>query len=73
MAGGGLGDSHRDTEDGVGTELALVGGTIEVDEELIDLLLVGDVELGLDELGGDNVVDVGDGLGDTCTSTSARQ
>ena len=65
MSSGGLGDSHGDTEDSVGSELTLVGGTIEVDEELIDLLLVGDVELSLDELGSDNVVDVSDGLGDT--------
>lgn len=65
LGSGGLGNSHRDTEDGVGSELALVGGTIEVDEELIDLLLLGDIEFGLDELGGDNVVDVGDSLGYT--------
>jgi len=65
LSGSGLGDSHGDTEDSVGTEFALVRGTIEVNKELINLFLVGDVEFGLDEFGSDNVVDVGDGLGNT--------
>lgn len=63
--GSSLGDSHGDTEDGVSTELALVVGTVELDEEVIDLLLGGDGELGLDKSRGDDVVDVGNGLGDT--------
>jgi len=63
--GTGLGDSHGDTKDGVGTELALVGGSIKLDEEVVDLLLRGDGELGIDECGGDDLVDVLDGLQDT--------
>lgn len=51
-----------DAKDRVCPKLALVGGTIELDEEVIDLLLGGDRETGLDQLWGDNGVDVGDGL-----------
>lgn len=65
VGGTGLGDGHRDTEDGVGTELALVGGSIELDEEVINLLLGSDRDLGVDQSLGNDVVDVVDGLGDT--------
>ena len=63
--GSGLRDSHGNTEDGVSTELALVGGSIELDEEVVDLLLGSDGELGLDKSWGDDLVDVLDGLQDT--------
>ena len=62
VSGSGLRDGHGDTEDGVGTELALVGGTVELDEEVINLLLGGDGELGVDQSGGNDLVDVLDGL-----------
>ena len=65
LGSSGLRDSDGDTEDGVGTELALVGGTVELDQEVIDLLLLGDLEASLEESGGDDVVDVGNGLEDT--------
>jgi hypothetical protein len=65
LGGTGLADGHRDTEDGVGSQLALVGGSVELDEEVVDLLLLGDLETRLDEGLGDDVVDVRDGLGDT--------
>lgn len=61
----GLGNGDGDTEDGVGTELGLVGGAVKLDEEVVDGLLVSDLEARLDELGSDDVVDVGNGLGDT--------
>lgn len=61
----GLGDGQGDTEDGVGAELGLVGSAIEVEEELVDLALVLDVEVGLDELGADDLVYVLDGLENT--------
>lgn len=67
----GLGHCNGDTEDGIGTELGLVGGSVELDEEVIDGLLVGDLEAGLDELRGDDVVDVGNGLGDTLAEVRA--
>lgn len=70
VSGTGLGDSHGDTEDGVGTELALVGGAVKLDHEVVDLLLRGDGQLGLDEGGADDVVDVLDGLGDTLADVS---
>lgn len=66
LSSGSLGDSGGDTEDGVGAELALVGGAVEVDEELVDSLLVGDVEVGLNQLRAEDVVDIRDGLRDTC-------
>ena len=62
VSGSGLRDSHGDTEDGVGTELALVGGTVELDEEVINLLLRGDGDLGVDQSRGNDLVDVLDGL-----------
>jgi hypothetical protein len=73
LGGGSLSDGHGDTEDGVSSELALVGGTVELDEELVDGLLVGDVEGSLDERRGDHVVDVGNGLVDTCESCSVSK
>lgn len=65
LGGSSLSDSNRNTEDGVSTELALVGSTIELDQEVVDLLLLSDLELGLDELGCDDVVDICDSLEDT--------
>lgn len=65
----GLGDSQADTQDGVGTQVALVGGAIELVEELVDLGLVLDVDVLLDEGGADLLVDVGDSLQDTLTYT----
>ena len=67
LSGTGLRHCDTNAEDGVGTELALVGGSVELDEEVVDLLLLGDLKLGLDQLGTDDVVHVGDGLEDTCT------
>jgi hypothetical protein len=62
VSSGGLRDSHGDTEDGVSTELALVVGTVKLDEEVINLLLGGDGELGVDQSRGNDLVDVLDGL-----------
>ena len=63
----GLCDGHGDTENGVGAQLGLVLRAIELVEEIIYGGLVLDVELLLDEGGGDGVVDVADSLGDTLT------
>ena len=57
-----LGDSNTDAQNGIGSELTLVRGTVEFDEEVVDVLLGGDLEAGLDQFRGNNVVDVGDGL-----------
>ena len=67
-SGGSLGDSHGDTEDGVGTNLGLVGGAIELVKESVNGGLVLDVEVLLEDGGGNCVVDVGNGLGDTLAS-----
>lgn len=60
-----LGDSQADTQDGVGTQVVLVGGAIELVEELIDLGLVLDIQVLLDDGRANLVVDIGDGLQDT--------
>ena len=63
----GLGNSDGDTKDGVRTELTLVGGAVELDQEVVDLLLLGDLEARFDQLGRDCVVDVRDSLEDACS------
>ena len=65
LSGTSLRDGHRDTEDGIGTELGLVVGSIELDEEVVDLLLGSDGDLSLNQLGSDGVVDGSNGLEDT--------
>jgi hypothetical protein len=65
LGGSGLSNGHGDTEDGVGAELSLVLGAIELVQESINGGLVLDVEGLLDQSGGNLVVDVGDSLGDT--------
>ena len=73
LSGSGLGNSQRDTEDGVGTELALVGGSIELVQEVINLGLVLDIDVLLDDGGGNDLVDVLDGVENTCViSVSLR-
>lgn len=59
FSGGGLCNSNRDTEDSVCTKISLVGCIVEFDEEIVDVLLRRDVQTGLDQLRGDDVVDVG--------------
>jgi hypothetical protein len=65
LSGTSFRDSHGDTEDGVGTELALVRGTVQLDQQVINLLLLSDVQTRADQFLGDDVVDVGNGLGNT--------
>ena len=67
--GGGLGGGQGDAEDGVGAELALVGGAVELEHEAVEAALVGGVEA--DDLGGDDVVDVGDRLLDALAQVAA--
>lgn len=61
----GFGDGDGDTEDGVRTELSLVGSTVELEEEGVNLLLVRYIEAGFDECGSDDLIDVFDCFGDT--------
>ena len=60
-----LGCCNGYAEDGIGTELALVGCAVELDQEVVDLSLLRDFEARLDQCGCDGVVDVSDGLGNT--------
>jgi hypothetical protein len=68
LGSGGLSNGHGDTEDGVGAELGLVLGAIELVQESINGGLVLDVESLLDQSGGNLLVDVGDSLGHTLAS-----
>jgi hypothetical protein len=65
LGGTGLGDGQRNTKDGVGTKLGLVGGTIQLVEESINSRLVLDIEVLLNQSGSNDSVDVLDSLGDT--------
>ena len=71
LGSGGLSDGHGDTEDGVGTELGLVGGAIKLVHEVVDGALVLDVKVLLDEGGTEDIVDVGDGLEDALAAPLA--
>lgn len=68
LTGTGSGSGDGDTEDGVGTELGLVLGSVELKEELVKGSLVLDVELGVNNGGGNDLVDVLDGLENTLSS-----
>jgi hypothetical protein len=65
LGGTGLGNSQADTEDGVGTELGLVRSSVELNQELVDLGLVNDIDVGLDKGRSDDLVDVLDSLENT--------
>jgi len=41
---GSLSDGYTDAENGVGSEFTLVRGTVELDEEVVDVLLGGDLK-----------------------------
>src|SRR5450756_666802 len=60
---GGLGNRHRDTENRVGAQVALVRGAVELDQRLVDEPLLGGFEP--DDLGGDLVHDGVDRVLDT--------
>lgn len=67
LSSGSLRNRHGNTKNGVGAQLCLVRRAIELVEEFIDLCLFLDVQILLDQSGSNGVVDVGDGLGNTCT------
>ena len=58
-------DRHGHADDGVRAELRLVRRPIELDEEVVDVLLGGDLQARLDECRCDDVIDVREGLRDT--------
>lgn len=57
-----LGNSQRHTQNGVGAELALVLGAVQLDHKVIDGCLIDHIQIGLDQLGAQGVVDVTDSL-----------
>jgi hypothetical protein len=59
-----LGNGNRNAKDSVSTQFALVRCTVKLDQEVIDLFLLGDLEARADEFRSDDVVDIGNGLGD---------
>lgn len=63
-----LSNGQGDTEDGVGTELGLVGGAVQLVQEFVDLGLVLDIEVLSDEGRADDLVDVLDGLLNTLSA-----
>ena len=66
---GGVGNGQGDAEDGVGAELGLVGGAVQVDHGLVDAALVGGVEA---DQGRCDLVDDGvNGLLDTLAEVAA--
>ena len=58
-------DTQAHTENGICTEICLVGRPIKLDEELVDLGLVLDIDILLDDGGCNDFVDVVDSLQDT--------
>jgi hypothetical protein len=60
-----LGNSKRDTKDGVSTKLVLVLSTVKLEKELINSLLVGDGDLGLNKSRGNGLVNVLNSLENT--------
>lgn len=67
LGGASLDDCDRDTEDSVSTVLALVGGTVLFDQEIVDLLLLSNLEARGDQRRAEDVVDVCNSLGNTCS------
>lgn len=61
-----LSDSQADTEDGISAEVGLVGSSVKLVEELVNLGLVLHIDVLLDESRANGLVDVLDGLEDTC-------
>ena len=72
LASASLGSSDRNTQDGIGTELTLIGGAVQLDQEVVNLFLGRDRNARLDQLRGDHVVHVGNSLVDTLADPLAR-
>ena len=68
LSSGSLGNSQTDTENGIGTQLSFVWGSVELDQEIVDLGLVLDIDVLLDQSWADDVVDVGNSLGNTLST-----
>jgi len=58
----GLGDGNRNAEDGICTEFAFVGCSVEFDEEVVDFFLRSDIQARSDQLRSDDIVNIVDSL-----------
>ncbi len=61
----GLADCHGNSQDGIGSQLVFVVCSVQLDHHLIDLSLVDRVNVGRDQSGSDDLVDIVDSLGHT--------
>ena len=73
LSGSSLSDSQADTENGIGTEVGLVGTAIKLVEEVIDLRLVLDVDVFLDNGRANNLIYILNGLEDTYNTTQLEE
>ena len=64
-----LSNGDGNTKDGICTKFALVGRTIELDQEVVNFLLLSNGEPRLNQSRSDRVVDICDGFGDTLRNT----
>jgi len=67
--GAGLAHSHRDAEDSVGAQLALVVGAVEFEHKLINFLLLGNILT--NERRRNDVINIGNSLKDTLAQEAA--
>lgn len=65
LSGTSLCSSNGDTQDSIGTQLFLVLGSIGLQEELINSLLVCDLDAGINQSGSENLDDILNCLADT--------
>jgi hypothetical protein len=65
FTGTSLGNGDGDTKDGIGTKLALVGGTIKLQHKVVNGLLVNNVEARVDKSGTNDLDNILNSLEDT--------
>lgn len=65
LSSGSLCNSERDTENGISTELSLVWGSVKTVQELVNLWLILNINVLLDESWTDDIIHVGNSLGDS--------
>lgn len=68
FSGTSFGNSQADSQNGIGTELALVRGTVKPIEESVDLGLILNINVLLDQGRANDGVDILNSLGDTLTT-----
>mmetsp|Transcript_18497 Transcript_18497/g.27287 ORF Transcript_18497/g.27287 Transcript_18497/m.27287 type:complete len:210 (+) Transcript_18497:516-1145(+) len=64
----GLGDSQTDSQDGIGTQFGFVGGTVELDHDIVNGTLIGRI---LSNDGrSEDIIDISNGLEDTLSKVA---